>query len=322
MDYKKDEAVSVIKNFFGEERVDSSHAGYVLIHFPEATVTNEYDQSEVIYDMFVKVSINNFGEYTGTLQMIRSRYTYNQATTGYVHSHLPIMWDFPEFKEPCLGNGPIRGTLTTLFHNPDDDLWELFCLELVKFIETESLNGGPYIRIGAISGSNPVADYRLDNIFIGYPSVSDEIKPFFDYLISKRPFKFNLCEGVLGIAMSPEEIAVTVSNLFIQWINENRLDSVNLMNQYTCSCVYSDGRIYILGGMSRMDNLLNRRGATVITFNGRRFPLEIIEVYDDNETHTLKLLHSGIIATFLKNILLKANYEYKNNVTEGRTTYI
>ena len=56
----------VFKNFFGEPYVDiqaKADSSYYLIYvwWPHVTVTNEYDQSVSIQDLYAKIEINNEG---------------------------------------------------------------------------------------------------------------------------------------------------------------------------------------------------------------------------------------------------------------------
>ena len=62
--------------------------------------------------------------------------------------------DFTRFKSPCTGSGPINSTLATLATDYDEGIWQLFCLELDRYVRVESIEGVPYHRLESISASN------------------------------------------------------------------------------------------------------------------------------------------------------------------------
>ena len=112
----------------------------IVVWWPEVTVTNEHDRSIVIWDLFAKIGINTLGtipyEQPGFL-LKRSTYNTSQLLSGYLHSHIPHTYANREnliaWKSPCLGRGPIRGTIMSLKSDYDDTMWMLFCQELSMY---------------------------------------------------------------------------------------------------------------------------------------------------------------------------------------------
>lgn len=172
-----------------------------VIRFPEITVTNEEDKSVKIQDVYVKFFFTFSGIFLDDcFTVTRSTFDVYQWRVGYMHSHVHSMYttSLPVFKTPCLGNGPIKDTIETLKGEYNIDLWGLFSYELLKYLETESLVGVPYVRMSSIkSGSVDYKDMggagymdtktmdmiinETDDISIGFDKVyyvSDDIYSF------------------------------------------------------------------------------------------------------------------------------------------------
>lgn len=130
---------------------------YILIKYPEITVTNENDRSTNIKDLYVKLTFHLDGAFR-SMEGIRSTYNESEFNARYAHSHLPGKVTAGIFQNFCLGSGPISITLqnfrNTDFENFDaDELYPYFCLllaELNTYVQTESLEGGPYVKLATI----------------------------------------------------------------------------------------------------------------------------------------------------------------------------
>ena len=151
----------IFKDFFGENLVDlqgfpdlipespalgeSGYSGYIIVRFPHVTVTNEHERSVDIREVYVKLKIDHTGSLIGKFQLSRAHFPMSHIRSNYAHSHIPGIpsLDSP-FLDPCLGSGPINNTINSLNVDFDEDLWNLFCLELQKYVGTESVSGVPY----------------------------------------------------------------------------------------------------------------------------------------------------------------------------------
>lgn len=224
---KEQDPISIVHNifieFFGEKNVDLQ-GQTILVHFPEVKVTNEHDRSVDITHLWVKVKLLLDGTINGYFQMMRSELTLEQFESGYSHSHLHgINTDnYYIWANPCLGSGPIRNTIASLSTQFSEEMWNLFCLELSKYVTVESLTGVPYMyleRIGTSNNSTQEINFPFNRIS-GCPSeLEPYIAAFIPAILSKRPFGFNYSNGSYGIAMSDRDLFITLSNLFIEWYN-------------------------------------------------------------------------------------------------------
>ena len=130
----------------------------IYVWWKKVTVTNEYDKSIDIQDLYAKIELQLDGripfENRGFL-LNRATYSSEQFCSGYMHSHINIIPKdhFEIFQPPCLGRGPINGTITTLKSEYDETTWMLFCQELSLYVTVESISGGPYRRLESVRGS-------------------------------------------------------------------------------------------------------------------------------------------------------------------------
>lgn len=156
-------SVEKIKSLFE----DGHNIAY--IYFGTVDVTNEKNNSERIYGLIARIKVDNSGKLVGGFLLNRHIYTRKQLASGYMHSHVSrIPFSNPsEFQSCCLGNGPIRYTIASLNANVDYNLWELFCVELQRYVETESLHGGPYHRLETLSNINKCSINRY--LYSGLP---------------------------------------------------------------------------------------------------------------------------------------------------------
>ena len=225
---EEQDPISIVHNifneFFGEENVDLQEQT-ILIHFPEVKVTNEHDRSVDITHLWVKVKLSLDGTINGYFQMMRSELTFEQFESGYSHSHIHSVntGNYYRWSDPCLGSGPIRNTIASLSTQFSEEMWNLFCLELSKYVTVESLTGVPYTYLERIGISNNSATQKLHFPFNHIDRCPPELEPyiaaFIPAILSKKPFGFNFSNGSYGIAMSDRDLFITLSNLFIKWYN-------------------------------------------------------------------------------------------------------
>jgi hypothetical protein len=161
-----------------------------IIHFDKLHITNSKGYEHNIYDMYIMLKkkvlptmltfINFYGRrHTATKEEILSKYQ---------HSHLPsrsykipstnyqeINGDsFDSWREFCKGHGDIVDNLYTLSSRYNDNLFRLFLFQLKSFLEWESLEGGPYNKIGEVMG-------RCDDEGLGERVTKDRSKYIFNH---------------------------------------------------------------------------------------------------------------------------------------------
>lgn len=165
---------------------------FIIIHFPTINITNMKYEEHVIHDIFVKLTIYT-DESVNRLQLcnmsgMRTSYTKKEIIAGYSHSHLSGAvrnsfgpWrEFVEtdryyslseinnalkfqqyetlFSDFCLGNGGINKIMSVINSQnkfqKNINNWILFFRSIKVYLEYESIEGGPYRKIGNIGRNN------------------------------------------------------------------------------------------------------------------------------------------------------------------------
>jgi hypothetical protein len=308
---------------------------FILVRFPKVTITNEYDQSIDIWELYAKVKVNALGRLVGAFTLNRAEYDVPQMNSNYMHSHVSDIptYDFKEFQNPCLGEGPIRDTILTLRTEDFDELrWQLFCFELSKYVQVESIDGGPYHRMERVGSKELRVGESTWNLSLTEGNLlhfnafnNARVKEFVTWLISRNKLKFDFNGYHYGISTTFIEWVVFISNEFIEWYNmkfaagEVSETYADLLRQNLLR------RGIIESGTLKYDNsttpeaYANYEGAYVCTFKGEdvRIHIKWEEVREDNN---LSSFINVVVAEWLyRTILQVINFEYGNSNTETQT---
>ena len=305
----------------------------ILVHFPSVKITNEHDRFTYANHMYAKLTISYKGALVGNFSLNRAEYSYEHMVCGYMHSHVSSIprHDFTQFQNPCLGSGPIRGTQSRLNMEYDEDLWGLFCLELDRYIHTESLSGGPYHRLENLSriGRNSFREVYLhlnivnnlrNAVFLDAQNIR-MIQEFLEFFLKSGKMKFAFNNGGYAVGMSPFEANIVVSNAFIEWYN-----ALYDLNQYHYSlqelienCILK--RVKIQGTKIRelssnsSANLSGYNGSRVCTFKGEEVRVVIKDIEPNAEESNLSIILNPVIVDYIITKTLNfVNYNY------GKTT--
>lgn len=333
------EVEEILNDYFGEDRVDVQYqeafdiylrdnrevSVTVLIHFPEVTVTNENNASTVVRDLWVKFYVAKTGTLVSSFTMSRSTFTPAEVYSQYIHSHLPRLYagmNLSVFKEPCLGTGPIRTTILSLNTFMDSNLWQLFCLELDKYVHTESLAGVPYISLEKIHSRNLCLESEytgsdiLYNKFI-FEQHNQILRHFTYYLLDNFPFRFSYVGNRYILGLSKSAFRIQVSNFFIRWYNKNKMYAGDtssykslLQQGILVERVYENTKFYSLGDNQICHDLHN---SYVCTFKGQEITVNVIEDKDNNESRALLLLSLQYIEPLIIQIQRFINYDYEQH---------
>ena len=311
---------------------------FILVHFPHVRITNEYDRSVDIYHLYAKVTFNWMGIGKGFFGLNRSEYNVVQFRDNYMHSHVYEIpkGDFTKFKSPCTGSGPINSTLATLATDYDEGIWQLFCLELDRYVRVESIAGVPYHRLEniGVSGRGSSRDrFRMLTLLRDYNSfdsmLRDNIKDFLKYVLEKQILTFNYVNNQYGLAMSWIEYTIAISNAFIDWYNssykEGKVDKTYSYLIDSCilqEAIIKDGKVYLSNDKnSRREDLTRYQGKYICTFKGREVTLDIVGIEEDNaDNNMVVLLSDHYTEIILGGILKVLNYNYgrkRSNTSEG-----
>lgn len=326
--------------FFGEDKVDlqipslqafledeASFRCNLYVYWPKVTITNENNESLDIDDLFAKMVLYKDGTLAGGFKLNRSTYSYTQFECNYMHSHV---CDIPKgyytsFQNPCLGDGPIRRTCALLNASFDLDIWQLFCLELDKYVHNESLNGGPYHRLSTVTKRE--LRFTPQRVLKYNTIVYREFGKYFaTKLLKDGILKIIYLDGMYAVGMPDMEVIITISNAVIKYVNadpnlqtkswgenlENIRDAFSL-------AVIKDGRIlYKNSNDEQQISDLEHSPEKVLTFKGKDIYLKLIKDTEEDTTNYLTLLKEQMVESIIYyvvnfiNYIAQSEYKYKS----------
>lgn len=308
--------------------------GFILVHFPRVTVTNEHNKSTVVKHIYVKVPLTIEGSEDGVFTMNRSEYTVAEISSNYMHSHASeIPTDnFERFVHCCLGSGPLVHTQSQLSAGFDEDRWSMFCLELSKYIEVESLIGTPYHRLECIgSGTSKVSIGMLVNqyVFLVRPHTSirnkekikTTIKEFLSHYLRHNNLTFSYRNGVYSLGVPFIEYLIHISNSFIEYVNsipglaDSGIENIGIIKRF----IIRNGELYNsntdLSTASYVETYRSYIGEQVCTFKGRPVTVAITDLKTPrtNTEHCARLIDINLASILLNRVLRTINYRYGRN---------
>lgn len=305
---------------------DAIYDTNIIVHFPHVTVTNENGKSIEVSNLWAKVRISHKGYMVGYFALNRSEYPLLQYDSGYMHSHCPGInkSDFTSFLSPCTGAGPINATMSSLHMRYDEDIWNLFCLELSKYVTIESLSGGPHRYLERVKYSNNQVEDTY-SVRVGVFSISgvlekEEVREFIDYFIKEKKLKFNYIKGSYSIAMSDVDYIILISNAFIDWYNKKLLEHSlvkessledMLESQILKKCTIDNNTIYYRSSVFN-DSYKKDLNKAVLLFKDREIRLNITNINGVNENEAI-IINPNIAFRWLTSILRVLNYRYGNS---------
>lgn len=324
-----EKVVNVLTNTTVKERIGNAKFNgiFILVHFPHVRVTNEHDRFVDINHLWAKVKVSYNGTLNGGFTLNRSEYTLLHIRSHYMHSHISSIptEDFTQFQNPCTGSGPINGTISALNRDYDEDMWNMFCLELSKYVTVESVAGVPYNyleRLGTNDmevGVDRFITYLSPNYY-GDSLSTDKLRDFVRHFINTKKLKFNYVNGSYSIGMSLPEYIILISNEFISWYNDlfNKGEVTNTFDDLKTrellrECIIDNGKIYYDRGRNNVNNYAQYIGKKVCVFKGREITVDITDIAEVRNENKSIILNTQT-ALYILNIILKVlNYRYGRN---------
>ena len=297
---------------------------FILVHFPHVRVTNEHDRFVDINHLWAKVKVMYNGTLNGGFTLNRSEYTLLHIRSHYMHSHISSIptRDFTQFQSPCTGSGPINGTISALNRDYDEDMWNMFCLELSKYVTVESIAGRPYRYLEKLGTSDMEAGIDrfityLSPNYYGRVLAPSKFREFVKYFINSKKLKFNYVNGSYSIGMSLIEFIVLISNEFIKWYNDQfnkeeltakfaDLKSNGILRE----CIIDNGKIYYDRGRNNVNSYAQYIGKKVCIFKGREITVDITDIAEVRNENKSIILNTQTALYILTTILKVLNYRY------------
>ena len=324
-----EKVVNALTDNIVKERIGAAKFNdiFILIHFPHVRVTNEHDRFVDINHLWAKVKVMYNGTLDGGFTLNRSEYTILHISSRYMHSHISSIptRDFTQFQNPCTGSGPINGTISALNRDYDEDMWNMFCLELSKYVTVESVAGRPYHYLENLGtrdmqvGEDKFITYLFPNYCVN-DILSDKFKEFVRYFINSKKLKFNYVNGSYSIGMSLIEFIVLISNEFIKWYND-QFNKGELTTKFEDlkkhgilrECIIDNGKIYYDRNINNTNNYAQYIGKQVCMIKGKEITVDITDITRvENENKSI-ILDTQTALYILTTILKVLNYRYGRN---------
>lgn len=330
----------------------------IMVHFPEVTISNENGRTHLIRDMYAKVGVTSKGKLGVHPQFHRATYTQTECENNYMHSHIPSIPfdDLKEWRSGCLGSGPIRDTIAQLTIDNAWELWTLLTVQLDQYVHVESLTGGPYHRMESLgtthAGWSEIAEENRWNS--GYFPMSSPVgfkMPELGGAVLReehlKEFTKHLCEIFpqtdFFLAYSHDhyfwgtsylETALKMSDLFIDWINEQNAKgeiSVSLSdlldkNILRQSVIRNNKIVTFVKRASSRRDFSGYEGRAMFSFKGEQVRFHLMDPLEGSGSilpDTLKLLSPALIYVIVNAIETQVNLIYGRNAetpgeAEGR----
>ena len=297
---------------------------YILVYFPKITVTNEYDESIDIEEVYIRVPIRLSGRMDSSFEIIRTKYSYIQYESGYMHSHAHsgISKTSRDWRSMCLGSGPLVTTTHTLRNSYDLDIWRLFCIELDEYLKVESVSGVPYIRMNRVGNNDNLYNYNItDN---GYYNIQYTIhncsylfKDFLKFFIQKicsNDYYFSFRDKDIHLAISNEQFAIIISRYFIEYCNcMRKITDINIDSIISCFMVKVQRDVsgtlkYSI--QSNSSNYINesQSDTKALTFKGQDKYVKIDTKVETSQNKEIYLLNPDLVSKALNYLLKVINY--------------
>lgn len=324
-----EKVVNVLTDNRVKERIGNAKFNgiFILVHFPHVRVTNEHDRFVDINHLWAKVKVMYNGTLNGGFTLNRSEYTLLHIRSNYMHSHIRSIPtnDFTKFQNPCTGSGPINGTISALNRDYDEDMWNMFCLELSKYVTVESVAGVPYNYLEKLGtydmevGIDRFITYLSPNHYRGALTPS-KFKEFVRYFINSKKLKFNYINGSYSIGMSLIEFIVLISNEFIKWYND-QFNKNELITKFVDlkilgilrECIIDNGKIYYDRNRNNVNSYAQYIGKKVCVFKGKEITVDITDIVEVRNENKSIILDTQTALYILTTILKVLNYRYGRN---------
>ena len=319
IEYKKDKD-TYIKKFVAVNYISV----YIIVYFPKITVTNEYDESIDIEEVYIRVPINLNGRMDSSFEIIRTKYPYDQYESGYMHSHAHsgISKTSRDWRSMCLGSGPLVTTTHTLRNGYDLDIWRLFCIELDEYLKVESVAGVPYIRMNRVGNNDNLYNYNITNN--GYYNIQYIIhtcsylfKDFLKFFIQKicsNDCYFSFRDKDIHLAISNEQFAIVISKYFIEYCNYrneyNEIDIDSIISRFMVKVqrnVSGTLKYFIQPNSSNYTNE-SSSDTKALTFKGQDKYVEIDVKVETPQNKEIYLLNPDLVSQVLNYLLKVINY--------------
>lgn len=285
----------------------------IVIYQANRTVTNEHNNSTKIQDLFVRIPLKEDGVIAGEFRYLRTTFSTNHFRHNYIHSHTPSFSNPFEWKNVCLGVGPIRNTLLNCSLQSSVDLIELklFFWELDKVIGIESLSGGPYKHLEDLRDNSTSEIYPI----VTMRKVLAKLKPFVKSYLASEKFKPVFKNGCWTIGVPFIDWLAELTDYFFAWEAENKeyckrnqitqvVREYNIKNNTLVQNLRTRQDQYLSDSIAALGN------PVVIKFHGSDFKFKVVNSDEDTTPLRVQLINTNLGTIILYSLLQTLNCLY------------
>ena len=285
----------------------------ILIKIPETTITNEFNVSQKIYDLYFKINLSS--NVLDNLTINRTTFQASHFNSSYMHSHVST-GAFLDWGEPCFGNGPIKEIVRQCKTRISDDLILQLCLEMQRYSQIESIAGGPYIKMDDINDPKLVKklhDIKTE-ISLTQQSHTNAVvatnKNLLTRIIRNKSLRSFNIDGVNIVGTEFKDAAFAITKEYLLLLKEtlgneaaHKIVSMDIDNKTLIPYDISNGVIkkvsFESGSSGRSD--FNRDGEEMFKFKGEYTKLKILDSNEINE-HSMYILNPEIVLSIINKI--------------------
>ena len=295
----------------------------LVIHFPVVTVSNESNERIEIYDLFACVGFTLSGR-VASISYCRTTYTQDQLNAGYCHSHTPRIYDFNSVStllHVCLGLGPINNTIHRLnrLDTIDRVSLKIFFIQLDTIVHSESLAGGPYIRLAYVGRLWKALEVAPQSPHLGLDKAEKEALDtcLESYLHSNR-LKLGFSDGQFKLACPFDEWLIDLSDYIHKWLNTvpEEMKTHFPYNRLFKYYYVSNNTIVVKNSTNGNRNMSSYVGREILKFNGVPYSFQIKAAPYEVEVKKMTLLGASLGSFLLQQILKIVNYYYEQEPKE------
>lgn len=146
----------VLNKMFPDGRYAYAKNGDLYLHYPKLTLTNTLGMTHDITDLVVRLKLMENTLFGDTMDGTRFTFSKPELSIGYIHSHLHAShYSFSGF---CRGPGTTFDKLLLSMRKYNTVMdFEMFLVQLEKYLTWESLEGNPFISISGFFDTIPIA---------------------------------------------------------------------------------------------------------------------------------------------------------------------
>ncbi|MBR1376836.1 MAG: hypothetical protein IJ565_03380 [Bacilli bacterium] len=298
-------ALEIFQRIFGEDNC-TLVSDLVSIHLDEVTVKNEVGNEHTIYDVFIDIDFSNHLDIV-PIMMTRTTFTEDEIRKGYIHSHVPQMSINLDWSKFCSGQGPLALLVKQWKSIKEDDKEEYFyefALNLKNAIQTESIEGTPYLYISSLANNNVITfpnDYLSSYLGTGtkYHTYLSLLEPLIIETIIDKPYLISLTST---INCNETNCAVSNELIFNKRLTEEQVEKF-IEQGFLLPAEYHN-ILYVKTNYANTQNIdkwVERSKHFTVYFKGSKYKLKVIKGINDSQQSYV------IDPTYFNTTMLKLN---------------